>query len=289
MRLKAGLSRSFQAPFTVHASPGSHVYAFRSCRSESEASSEDELDVSEVRVRGKEQQRLNGPKERAGDTVLMERQVHNEDNLNKLALQYGCKVADIKRVNNFISEQDMYALKSVRIPVKMHGVLSEMRAELRPLQGSTSYSEATLVELPDPERQDLTAYFKGIDQSIQEAAQSTEGAFHSQSQSKMLGSQKDFSSGADWGIRWWNAVSIILLIGIIIPVFYIVYFKMQANGLPSTVSSKAFEKNVTAKIGTHRSVDSAGHGHLDTQKPRMLGRERTEQHEQRDGKGNALT
>ncbi|KAI2576004.1 LysM domain containing 4, partial [Homo sapiens] len=33
------------------------------------------------------------------------------------------KVADIKKVNNFIREQDLYALKSVKIPVRNHGIL----------------------------------------------------------------------------------------------------------------------------------------------------------------------
>ncbi|XP_030045593.1 lysM and putative peptidoglycan-binding domain-containing protein 4 [Microcaecilia unicolor] len=294
MRVKTGSTQTFQAPFTVRISPDSQVYTFRSCRSESEqdSSSEDELDVSELRVRGREQRRSNGTKEKVGDTVLMERLVQKEDNLNKLALQYGCKVADIKRVNNFIGEQDMYALKSVRIPVKIHGVLSETRDELRPLQDSG----ATLIELPDTdgatgtnESQDLTAYFKGIDQSIREAAQSTEGDFYSVSPGKMSVSQKDFSSGADWGIRWWNAVSILLLIGIVIPVFYIIYFKMQATGLPSNVTSKAFEKDLAATLGAHHHTTSVGNSHLDTWEPQKLRRARTEEHEQRDGQGNALT
>ncbi|CAG13095.1 unnamed protein product, partial [Tetraodon nigroviridis] len=56
---------------------------------------------------------------------FLEREVLDGDTLNKFALQYGCKVADIKRVNNLIQEQDFYALKSVRIPVQKHSLLEE--------------------------------------------------------------------------------------------------------------------------------------------------------------------
>uniref|UniRef100_A0A8C3SSE7 Uncharacterized protein n=1 Tax=Chelydra serpentina TaxID=8475 RepID=A0A8C3SSE7_CHESE len=51
-----------------------------------------ESDFMELRPRGKEQQRSNSSQEKAGDLVLLERELTEGDNLNKLALQYGCKV-----------------------------------------------------------------------------------------------------------------------------------------------------------------------------------------------------
>ncbi|NWU45796.1 LYSM4 protein, partial [Hylia prasina] len=191
MRLHESRTRPFQAPASVHTFPGRQVYVFPNGRSDSdESSEEEELNVMELRPRGKEQQR-GSSRARLGDVVLLERELTQEDSLNKLALQYGCKVADIKRVNNFIREQDLYALKSIKIPVRPHGLLTE-----------------------------------------------SAGA---------LAGKRDAGNGADCGIQWWNAVFIMLLIGIVLPVFYIIYFKTQGlvahtfNTTTSNVSTAGLE------------------------------------------------
>nr|XP_009679508.1 PREDICTED: lysM and putative peptidoglycan-binding domain-containing protein 4 isoform X2 [Struthio camelus australis] len=181
MRLHESRTGSFQAPVTVHNCPGNQVYVFQNGRSDSEESSEEELNVTELRPRGKEQRRRGASQGNVGDVVLLEREVTQDDSLNKLALQYGCKVADIKRVNNFIREQDLYALKSIKIPVKTHGLLTENGQELRPLQTARCQAGLTLVDILESddsaaasnctESRYLNDYFKGIDKSIQDAVQ----------------------------------------------------------------------------------------------------------------------
>ncbi|CAO4361969.1 unnamed protein product [Caenorhabditis nigoni] len=51
------------------------------------------------------------------DIVLIERNIKHGDTLNKLAIKYQVNVAEIKRVNNMVSEQDFMALSKVKIPV----------------------------------------------------------------------------------------------------------------------------------------------------------------------------
>ncbi|CAD6198898.1 unnamed protein product [Caenorhabditis auriculariae] len=51
------------------------------------------------------------------ENVLIERKIKNGDTLNKLAIKYQVNVAEIKRVNNLVSEQDFLALSRVKIPV----------------------------------------------------------------------------------------------------------------------------------------------------------------------------
>ncbi|NXU57787.1 LYSM4 protein, partial [Turnix velox] len=249
MRLNESQSRSFQAPVTVHKYPGRQVFVFPNGRSDSEESSEEELNVMELRARGREQQRCSSARDRAGDVVLLEREITEGDNLNKLALQYGCKVADIKRVNNFIREQDLYALKSIKIPVKTHGLLTETDGDLRLLPTASPQSGLTLVDIAEPEDgagssegRDLTNYFKDIDKSIQDAVQA-----EAQLSVELCGGglerplpeagKQQSSNGADCGIQWWNAVFIMLLIGIVLPVFYIIYFKTHTNITPTSNSS----------------------------------------------------
>ncbi|XP_054244165.1 lysM and putative peptidoglycan-binding domain-containing protein 4 [Indicator indicator] len=257
MRLNESRTRSFQAPVTIQAYPGRQVYVFPRGCSDSEESSEDELHVTELRLRGREQQRCSTARDRDGDVVLLERELMEDDNLNKLALQYGCQVADIKRVNNFIREQDLYALKSIKIPVKPHGLLTENGSELRPLLPAPSQTSLMLVDLLEPEdtassvadSRQLSDYFKGIDKSIQDVVQAevqlnTEYCMDTLERPLPQSEKQESSSGADCGIQWWNAVFIMLLIGIVLPVFYIIYFKTQ--GLVAHTSNATLTSNISA-------------------------------------------
>ncbi|XP_013811835.1 lysM and putative peptidoglycan-binding domain-containing protein 4 [Apteryx mantelli] len=261
MRLNESRTRSLLAPVTIHNYPGNQVYVFQNGHSDSEELSEEELNVTELRPRGKEQQRCSAARDKVGDVVLLEREITQDDNLNKLALQYGCKVADIKRVNNFIREQDLYALKSIKIPVKTHGLLTETGQELRPLQTARSQAGLTLVDMPEPddgaaastctESRYLNDYFKGIDKSIQDAVQAevqlnADYCVEALEKPLLESGKQETSNGADCGIQWWNAVFIMLLIGIVLPVFYITYFKTQENGATAHTSNTTLTSNISA-------------------------------------------
>lgn len=119
----------------------------------------------------------------------------------------------------------------------------ETHQELTPLGPPSSETRETLVELPEdddatgttPQGSQLAAFFKGIDENIEQAVQSE--VFHSDSccveapdQPLLPTARKPPSDGADCGIQWWNAVFLMLLVGIVLPVFYLVYFKIQATG-----------------------------------------------------------
>ncbi|EGW06550.1 lysM and putative peptidoglycan-binding domain-containing protein 4 isoform X1 [Cricetulus griseus] len=247
MRQKEVLAKTFQGPAVVCRTPNSHVYMFKNGSGDSGESSEEESHHV-LRPRGKERQKNSIQQHPgAGNVVLLQRELAQEDSLNKLALQYGCKVADIKKVNNFLREQDLYALKSIKIPVRKHGILTETHQELTPLGGPSSETRVTLVELPEDEdatgapaqSNQLMDFFKGIDENIERAVQSD--VFHSDSccveavdQPLLPTTQKPPADGADCGIQWWNAVFLMLLIGIVLPVFYLVYFKIQATGEASS-------------------------------------------------------
>ncbi|XP_051579776.1 lysM and putative peptidoglycan-binding domain-containing protein 4-like isoform X2 [Myxocyprinus asiaticus] len=244
MRRGEPLPRAFQAPVDVHASADGQVYMFRQRPEELDVSSEN---VMELWPRSRESSSQESQeRERVGEVFLLERDISHEDNLNKLALQYGCKVADIKRVNNLFQEQDMYALKSIKIPVKKHGLLTEANSELRnPQQRPSSDAVSPPNQQPDsvetsvsgrPQVQEYTDFLKAVDSDIERLIQSTdppeEGFSGSFGASRRWGwrNQHLRSYGADWGIQWWNAVVAMLLIGIVLPIFYVVYFKTQDSG-----------------------------------------------------------
>ncbi|KAM8804789.1 lysM and putative peptidoglycan-binding domain-containing protein 4 [Eudromia elegans] len=259
MRLKESQTRTFQAPVTVHNHAGSQVYVFQNGHLDSEESSEEELTVTELRPRGREQPRSSAARGSVRDVVLLEREVTQADSLNKLALQYGCKVADIKRVNNFIREQDLYALKSIKIPVKSHGLLTEKGQELRPVRPARPWAAPTLVDIPEAdaatgrgaESTDLSDYFRGIDRSIEEAVQAeaqlnTEFHLEAPERPQPEAGKRGSGSGADCGIQWWNAVFVMLLVGVVLPVFYITYFKTQETGTMAHNSSTTLTSNISS-------------------------------------------
>lgn len=95
MRQKGALTKPFQGPALVCRTPTSQVYTFESGGGGSGDSSEEEPPRVALRPRGQERQKKGAHPPRrpgAGGVVLLRRDLALEDSLNKLALQYGCKV-----------------------------------------------------------------------------------------------------------------------------------------------------------------------------------------------------
>ncbi|KAM5207248.1 lysM and putative peptidoglycan-binding domain-containing protein 4 isoform 6-T10 [Hipposideros larvatus] len=94
MRHKGMLTKTFQGPARVCRTPTSQVYMFENGSGDSGDSSEEESHRVALRPRGKERQKQSAhhPQQPgAGNVVLLQRELAQEDSLNKLALQYGCQ------------------------------------------------------------------------------------------------------------------------------------------------------------------------------------------------------
>lgn len=158
-----------------------------------------------------------------------------------------------------MQEQDLFALKSIKIPVQKHSFLTETYTDLSDYQ-EVPHSSATLKPQEraraHPHLVEVTDFLMEVDHDIEKLIQTTNDqgeAFLDNSEKRQWfgfrGARRS-SHGADWGIQWWNAVVVMLLIGIVLPLFYVIYFKMKDNGvvsstdgsgaiLPSTPSSNA--------------------------------------------------
>ncbi|XP_027301902.1 lysM and putative peptidoglycan-binding domain-containing protein 3 [Anas platyrhynchos] len=206
---------------------------------------EEEAEAFELRPRGREKVRRSASRDRPDDIVLLARDIQEGDTLNAIALQFCCSVADIKRVNNLINDQDFFALRSIKIPVKKFSVLTETHASpkgrpvLRPAHCSPEVQEASP---SDKFSANETAgnFLKEVDRDIEEivkcndtkrenlnevvsALAAQQVCFETDGKTKK---SKDPYYGADWGIGWWTAVVIMLIIGIITPVFYLLYYEV---------------------------------------------------------------
>lgn len=87
---------SFQLPAVVQpTSVDSHVYPFGNNLSSDSDVLEDEVEIYELRPRGKEKTRRSTSRERMDDIVFITKDIQEGDTLNALALQYSCSVSFI--------------------------------------------------------------------------------------------------------------------------------------------------------------------------------------------------
>ncbi|XP_072289740.1 lysM and putative peptidoglycan-binding domain-containing protein 3 [Eucyclogobius newberryi] len=244
---------SLQAATMVHPSNGGHTYLFTNSCSENDMSEEDG-ESYELRPRGQQRLRRSTSREKMDDIIYLVKDIKEGDTLNNIALQYHCTVADIKRANNLLKEQDFFALRSIKIPVKRFGILTETHmgapgpsssppgarhqpqtcpSTALPLESSTDSSSST---------DSVEGFLLEKDKDIERLVKSTNPSQNNLNQvvsSLTLHQQpllaeveykpakrKDPYYGADWGMRWWTAVAIMLFVGIITPVFYLLYYEV---------------------------------------------------------------
>lgn len=109
--------------------PSSRVYIFGNDEADEMGIEDSTLEMTELRPRNKNKRSYaatkSGPRQ-SRKTETIDRDILPTDSLQSVSLQYGCTVAEIKRVNNFYSDQDFYALKTIKIPVQPHGLLTEI-------------------------------------------------------------------------------------------------------------------------------------------------------------------
>lgn len=242
----------FQSATMVQPSNGGHAYLFGNNGSENDLSEEDG-ESYELRPRGRERLRRSTSRERVEDIIYLTRDVQEGDTLNSIALQYHCSVADIKRANNLLTEQDFFALRSVKIPVRRFSVLTETHSTGPHISASPSGSrrlpQITSITSPSESSTDSSAsstdsvegFLLEKDKDIEQLVKSTGPSRSSLNevvssltlQQPLLGEaeykpaqRKDPYYGADWGMRWWTAVAIMLVVGIVTPVFYLLYYEV---------------------------------------------------------------
>ncbi|NXU79311.1 LYSM3 protein, partial [Oreotrochilus melanogaster] len=197
-------------------------------------------------------------------------------------------VADIKRVNNLINDQDFFALRSIKIPVKKFSVLTEThvspkgRPVLRPAHCSPEVQE-TLPSDKFSANETVGNFLKEVDRDIEEivkcndtkrenldevvsALAAQQMCFETDGKPKKC---KDPYYGADWGIGWWTAVVIMLIIGIVTPVFYLLYYevlvKADVSHHSTMESSQVFVTAASHQKQIGNGINPANNINIDNQ------------------------
>lgn len=84
---------SFQLPAGQQPTADSHVYTFGNGISSESDVLEDEVEMYELRPRGKEKVRRSTSRERLDDIVFITKDIQEGDTLNAIALHYCCSVS----------------------------------------------------------------------------------------------------------------------------------------------------------------------------------------------------
>lgn len=229
---------------------------------------EEDVEVYELRSR-KDKMRRSTSRDRLDDIIVLTKDIQEGDTLNAIALQYCCTVADIKRVNNLISDQDFFALRSIKIPVKKFSSLTETlhppqgRQASRPAgQYAPEHHESGPADDSLASTESAGSFLKEVDRDIEQIVRCTDTKRENLNEvvSALTTQQirfdhdtkspqrKDPYYGADWGMGWWTAVVIMLIVGIITPIFYLLYYEILAKvdvSHHSTVDSSHLDSGIT--------------------------------------------
>lgn len=159
------------------------------------------------------------------------------------------QVADIKRANNLLTEQDFFALRAIRIPVRKFSSLTETHTTTS-LKSSSPGGNRKITQIPisgaSLDSSSSSSSVDSVECFLQEKDKDIELLVKSSAPSRsslsevvslleqpLLGDsdrrpvqKKDPYYGADWGMRWWTAVAIMLVVGIVTPVFYLLYYEV---------------------------------------------------------------
>lgn len=199
-------------------------------------------------------------------------------------------MADIKRANNLLTEQDFFALRSVKIPVRRFSVLTETHNAATLKSASPTGTRhppqvSHITSLPSESSMDscsstdsvegfLMEKDKDIERLVKSTGPSRSGLSEVVSsltqQQPLLGEagykpvqRKDPYYGADWGMGWWTAVAIMLFVGIVTPIFYLLYYEVLVkadvshHGMP-TQTQKGFSHESQQGNGSIGSQDIPG-------------------------------
>lgn len=190
-----------------------------------------------------------------------------------------------------MTEQDFFALRSIKIPVRRFSVLTETH-NAGPSLNSASPTAArrvpqisSVTPLPSEFSTDSSSssstdsvegFLQEKDKDIEQLVKSTGPSRSSlnevvssltlqqQQQQPLLGEveykptqRKDPYYGADWGMRWWTAVAIMLVVGIVTPVFYLLYYEVLVksdvshHGVPTQASNNVHHGQIHSKNMGH--------------------------------------
>lgn len=166
--------------------------------------------------------------------------VNQGDTLSSISLKSGCTISQLKRANNLMSDQDFYALHIIRIPIKRFGILSEVvhnsKQESAPVPPLLSFEDNASVVSEETADREVRQFMNNVDKGLEEIKEKVTQAPRPPSVSPITvipvpqtPRSLSMCDGADGGLSFCQAMCLVLLVCICLPVIYILLEEKQLN------------------------------------------------------------
>ena len=186
---------------------------------------------------------------------FIEAQVREGDTLQAIALRFYCSISELKRINHIHKDNEIFARRTIKVPVTPYSVLTEL-IPVQPPEPTPSTSSQTLNSLqellqnnevsePDeiistPEQTERSVDYNAVVMNstlapsvipytdVEPAEPITEGTQLLPNNPKVSVEAvvvKELTShGADFGLKWFHLVCFMMILGVVVPLVYIMFY-----------------------------------------------------------------
>jgi len=225
--------------------PSTHVYVF--CEEdEEEEINTDRVELTDLSRRSRSHLSELSPEDFLTYTIK------DGDSLQNLSLRFRIPVSELKRLNNLITDQEFHALKTLRVPIKKHGLLSELKETIENENAADNDSgtdsgehsdcvvrQVSIRDALSSQGRDAAKFLARMDSDIRGIVASTRSRMDSLDDvTKALSCRRIYPieaprrslfNGWDCGINWWSLLACVLLVGIVGPTVYILNMKLKGS------------------------------------------------------------
>ncbi|CAK1550692.1 unnamed protein product [Leptosia nina] len=199
---------------------------------------------------------------------FIEAQVQEGDTLQAIALRFHCSISELKRINQIHKDNEIYARRTIKVPVTPYSVLTELIPTIKPevpkpstsIHAPTTLTMENLMENPvqnkivqkvdnevkDDFEIDCNAVVLNSTLAPSVIPYTDTEPNETVSEDTQLLPNKDrvsveavvvkqlTSQGADFGLKWFHLVCFVLVLGVIAPIVYVLFYldKHEHSDIP---------------------------------------------------------
>lgn len=192
---------------------------------------------------------------------FIEAQVQEGDTLQAIALRFYCSIAELKRINQIHKDNEIFARRTIKVPVTPYSVLTELipSEQPEPTPSTSKQTPKSIQQLLQsngiPQLHQSSSLQKeekdyAIDcnavimnstlassvspySDVEPAEQVTEDTQLLPNKEKIpveaIVVKELTSHGADFGLKWFHLVCFMLLLVVVIPIVYILFYLDQEH------------------------------------------------------------
>lgn len=164
------------------------------------------------------------------EAPVFEHKIVEGETLQGLALRYGCSVGTLRHLNNLLSDQDFFALVVLKVPARIHNLVTAKLVEPLSQDEETVSLTSDGAESP-PDK--AIRYWASLDRRVEAVLQQGSGDNAKPTDTVAeLGEQTAAApqppaqsawSGVDCGIGWCGILVSVLTVAVVVPSLYLLY------------------------------------------------------------------